>query len=143
MSIMTKKMEHEEKSIPSDFLELQKKLLVLKPIHSKRNYRTALAVAADLASRAKITKEQADYLKVLTNNINEYEQERFKTKKYNPLEILKFLASENEMSGSDLGRVLGHRTLGPKLLNGQRKLSKEHIRKLSNYFKVDAGLFLG
>jgi len=143
MSPMTKKIESKEKSIPSDFLELQKDLLYLKPIHSKRDYEKALTIAADLASRVRLTKAQTDYLKVLVNNIKKYEEERFKTNKYTPLEILNFLVSENGMSGSELGRLLGSRTLGHKLLNGERQLSKTHIGKLSNYFKVDASLFLG
>jgi len=141
MSLMTR--QNKAKPIPSSFLKLQKELFMLRPIRSKSHYRQALAIAADLASRENLTREQADYLQVLSSNIKTYEDERLKTRKYSPLEILKHLVSENSMSGSELGRVLGHRTLGPKLLNGERQLSKEHINKLSDYFSVEPGLFLG
>jgi antitoxin component HigA of HigAB toxin-antitoxin module len=46
------------------------------------------------------------------------------------------------MNESDLGRLLGERSLGHKILKGDRQLSKAHIRRLSDYFKVDAGAFL-
>jgi antitoxin component HigA of HigAB toxin-antitoxin module len=46
------------------------------------------------------------------------------------------------MNASDLGRLLGQRELGPKILNGARSLSKRHIRKLSEYFGVTADTFL-
>ena len=47
-----------------------------------------------------------------------------------------------DTNASDLGRLLGERSLGPKILSGQRELSKAHIRKLADHFGVSAGLFL-
>ena len=46
------------------------------------------------------------------------------------------------MSASELGRLLCERSLGVKKLNKHRELSKSHIRKLADYFKVSADLFL-
>ncbi len=43
---------------------------------------------------------------------------------------------------SDLGRLLGNRSLGSLLLTGRRELSKAHVRLLAEHFKVDAGYFL-
>ena len=37
------------------------------------------------------------------------------------------------MSASDLGRLLGQRELGPKIVSGARELSKENIRKLMRH----------
>lgn len=142
MGPMVKQKKTDEQSIPTSFLELQENLFILKPIHSKSEYREAMKVASDLASRLDLNKEQKDYLEVLTSNIKTYEDERFKGEEHTPLEILKFLVSENGMNGSDLGRVLGIRTLGPAILNGTRSLSKTHIRKLADYFSVEPGLFL-
>jgi antitoxin component HigA of HigAB toxin-antitoxin module len=47
------------------------------------------------------------------------------------------------MTSSALGELLGHRSLGSKLLRGKRQLSKTHIRILADHFKVRADLFLG
>ncbi len=142
MGLMAKQIRNSTNPIPTSFLGLQKKLFMLRPIHSKTDYNKALAIASDLASRTRLTRGQADYLGVLTRNIKEYEDERFATTKHTPVEILKFLVSENGMTGSDLGRVLGHRTLGPKILNGERGLSKQHIGLLAGHFSVEPGLFL-
>jgi HTH-type transcriptional regulator/antitoxin HigA len=46
------------------------------------------------------------------------------------------------MSESDLGRLLGERSLGNAVLSGRRSLSKSHIRALADHFKVSADLFL-
>ena len=129
-------------SIPTSFLGLQKRLFGLRPIHSKANYKKALRIASDLASRTSLTREQSDYLEILANNIKVYENEYFTGEKHSPIEILKFLVSENGMSGSDLGRVLGHRTLGPKILSGERELSKQNISVLAGCFSVEPSLFL-
>lgn len=142
MGPMVKQMKTDTQSIPTSFLELQENLFTLQPIHSKSSYKKAMKVASDLASRFDLNKEQRDYLEVLTSNIQTYEDKRFIGEKHTPLEILEFLLSENGMNGSDLGRVLGIRTLGPAILNGTRSLSKTHIRKLANYFSVEPGLFL-
>ena len=142
MGPMVKEMKTDAQSIPTSFLELQKNLFILQPIHSKSEYKKAMKVASDLALRLDLNKEQRDYLEVLTSNIKTYEDKRFNGEEHTPLEILKFLVSENGMNGSDLGRVLGIRTLGPAILNGTRSLSKTHIRKLADYFSVEPGLFL-
>jgi len=139
---MTRQTNTITKNLPSGFFDLQKQFLPLRPIHSKTEYAQALNTASELASRTSFTQEQADYLEVLTNNIKAYEDQHFDRGKHTPLEILRFLVSENGMSGSDLGRILGHRTLGPKILKGERQLSKGHIKTLAAHFSVNPSLFL-
>ena len=59
-----------------------------------------------------------------------------------PVELLRSLMTEHGMSESDLGRLLGDRSLGHRILRGQRELSKAHIRILSEHFSLDAAAFL-
>jgi HTH-type transcriptional regulator/antitoxin HigA len=124
-------------------IDLQKRFFVLRPIHKKIEYHNALTVAKEMASYTDLTCEQADYLEILTKIIADYEEKQLEISKHSPQEILKFLVEENQMSGSDLGRVLGNRTLGPALLRGERTLSKTHIIKLAEYFSVSPALFFG
>jgi HTH-type transcriptional regulator/antitoxin HigA len=143
MSLPKRQLIHHTDRIPTTLLGLQKKFFVLRPIRNKTDYQEALAVATELASRTDLTSEQADYLDVLTKVIADYEEKHFEMSKYSPQEILEFLVKENQMSGSDLGRILGNRTLGPSLLRGKRSLSKTHIKKLADYFSVSPALFFG
>jgi antitoxin component HigA of HigAB toxin-antitoxin module len=47
------------------------------------------------------------------------------------------------MNSSKLGELLGNnRSLGAKILRGERQLSKAHIRILAERFKVNPALFL-
>lgn len=142
MGLIARQMSTKTRAIPTSFLGLQKSFFILRPIHSKTDYKKAMRVASDLASRVHLTRVQSDYLEVLTSNITAYEDKRFEGRKHAPLDILKFLVSENGMTGSDLGRVLGNRTLGPAILRGVRSLSKAHIKRLAEHFSVDPGLLL-
>ena len=143
MSLPKRQVIHHMDRIPTTLLGLQKKFFVLRPIRNKSDYQKALDVATELSSRTDLTSEQADYLEILTKVIADYEDRHFKMSKHSPQEILEFLVEENQMSGSDLGRILGNRTLGPALLRGKRSLSKTHIKKLANYFSVSPALFFG
>ena len=46
------------------------------------------------------------------------------------------------MNASDLGRLLGQRQLGAKILSGDRDLSKAHIQTLAAHFGVSPAVFL-
>ena len=61
MGPMVKQKKTDEQSIPTSFLELQENLFILKPIHSKSEYREAMKVASDLASRLDLNKEHNIY----------------------------------------------------------------------------------
>jgi HTH-type transcriptional regulator / antitoxin HigA len=80
----------------------------------------------------------------LSRFIEDYErdQKQFQMKRLRPLELLKHLREENEMSTTDLGYVLGSRGLASEVLNGKRGLSKMLIARLAARFGVDPGLFL-
>jgi antitoxin component HigA of HigAB toxin-antitoxin module len=41
-----------------------------------------------------------------------------------------------------LGDVIGSRPAASMILKGERELSKSHIRRLAQHFKLDAGYFL-
>jgi len=59
------------------------------------------------------------------------------------LDSLKYLLEQNQMNASDLARLLGvHASMGSKILNGERKLTADHIRALAEHFKVNGSLFL-
>lgn len=114
-----------------------------RPIHDDVDLANATEMIDRLAGFA-LNDDQEDYLDALATFVEAYETERFPMgeTRLSPLAILKALLSEHGMTASDLGRLLGNRTLGPAILSGRRGLSKTHIRTLSDHFKVDPGLLL-
>ena len=118
-------------------------LLPPRPIHDDVDYANTVEMIDRLAG-FDLTADQEDYLDALSTFVEAYENDRFPMDEspMAPLEALKFLMAEHGMTASDLGRLLGNRSLGAALLSGRRALSKTHIKKLAAHFKVEPGLFL-
>jgi len=116
------------------------------PLRSEDDYLRAVEVVDKLAMKGEdnLTEAEQDQLDIFSALIDVYENlhHPMDLPKLPPLEFLKKLLEFSGMNESDLGRVLGERSLGHKILKGERQLSKAHIRRLSEYFKVDAGAFL-
>jgi HTH-type transcriptional regulator / antitoxin HigA len=129
--------------LPAGFIELVR-LFPPQAIHDEGGDANMQEMIDRLTSLPRRTTGQAEYLETLTILFEAYEadHEHIDTKHLLPLDMLRYLMESNNMNGSDLGRLLSNRALGPKILNGTRRLSKAHIRRLSERFKVDAGLFL-
>ena len=118
----------------------------LKVIRSERELDAATRVAMGLAIRgeANLSEGETAYLDVLDRLIEDYEERHhaMPMRTATPLERLQSLVEEAGMSASNLGRLLGNRSLGSLLLTGRRELSKAHIRTLSEHFRIQAGYFL-
>ena len=97
-----------------------------------------------LTSLPRMTKGQVEYLDTLTLLFEAYERRHFEieTSDLPAREALRYIMEQHSMTASDLGRMLGDRSLGSRVLNGRRRLSKEHIKVLCRRFSVSADLFL-
>jgi HTH-type transcriptional regulator / antitoxin HigA len=128
-----------------DYLELIKQF-PLRVIRNERELDAAAKVALRLAApgEAALSDGEAEYLDVLDRLIEDYEDtfHGIALPDATPTERLRNLVTEAGLTASDLGRLLGNRSLGSLLLTGRRELSKAHIRVLAEHFKVNAGYFL-
>src|SRR5688500_9118387 len=122
------------RSLPRSFAGLCK-LHMLRPLQDEIDFQNAQKIADALAILNRRTRDQDDYLETLSTLMEKYEEEHGKidTSRLDPIETLKYLMDGREMGASDLGRVLGHRELGPAILRRERQLSKANILSLSRY----------
>jgi HTH-type transcriptional regulator/antitoxin HigA len=137
----TARMRYED--IPKTYDQLLA-LHALRPIHNDRELEQATEII-DMLAGHDLNVDQADYLDVLSTLVETYE------KIHSPLddpaicglEALRALLDEHGMGAADLARLLGmHRSMGSKLLQGERALTSRHLKMLSERFKVGADLFL-
>jgi HTH-type transcriptional regulator/antitoxin HigA len=114
-----------------------------RPIRDETDYDNAIEMLDSLVG-FKLNEDQLDYVEVMSTLVGAYEDVYYPidTSDARGLDMLKFLLEQNGMTASDLGVLLGNRSLGSKILRGERELSKAHLRILSKRFKVDAGIFL-
>jgi HTH-type transcriptional regulator / antitoxin HigA len=112
-------------------------------INDKVDYQNTVAIIDALAGH-KLTKDQGDYLELLSRLVEDYETENIsEPKSAQPHEMVRFLLEENDLSATDLSKLLDiHRSQAFKILKGTRKLTVEHIRKLSSRFNIAADLFI-
>ena len=114
----------------------------IRPIRDEIDLDNAMEVADRLAVLAKRTCDQNDYLELLARTIEEYEKQRpIDTQKLDPIANLILLMKQHHMTASDLGRVLGNRSLGTKIVNRSRRLSHANISALCKRFAVGPQVF--
>jgi HTH-type transcriptional regulator / antitoxin HigA len=118
----------------------------LVPIRNETHLKAAFSVLDELAiiDEEKLTREQADYLAVLTDLVEKYEDVHHSPESSfrDGIDALKYLLAQSKLTASDLGRLLGNRQLGAAILRGERQLSKVHVIKLAKRFSVSTDLFL-
>jgi HTH-type transcriptional regulator/antitoxin HigA len=128
--------------LPESFEDLNAELS-LRPIRDDVDYENAIEMVDRLAVLDRRTRDQEDYLETLTELVGKYEDEHHAAdlSGQTPADTLRRLCEQNQMSTSALGELLGNRSLGSKILRGERQLSKEHIRRLCDHFAVSPELF--
>ena len=130
-------------SVPSRYAELVA-LFMPRPLHDEIDYRNALAVLDSMAL-LKMNADQEDYFDAIATFVEKYESEHhaIEDAKMTPVQLIRSLMEEHAMSESDLGRLLGDRSLGHRILKGERELSKARILTLASYFHLNAASLLG
>lgn len=133
-----------QNSLPKTFASLNS-LHPLRPIRDEVDYDNAVAVIDPLAVLDHRTPDQEDYLETLATLVSQYDDAYYAAdlSGLSTLDSLKYLMELHQINGSQLGELLGNnRSLGGKILRGERQLSKAHIRILADRFKVSPALFL-
>ena len=136
----TTTLTHDE--IPETYAELVG-LLMPRPLHDDVDYRNALVVL-DAMAGFKMNADQQDYFEAIATFVEKYETEHhaIDDAKMTPVELIRSLMAEHGISESDLGRLLGDRSLGHRILTGERELSKAHIRVLAEHFSLNSAALL-
>jgi antitoxin component HigA of HigAB toxin-antitoxin module len=93
----------------------------------------------------KMNADQEDYFEAIATFIEKYEARHhaIEDAQMSPVQLIRSLMREHDMSESALGTLLGDRSLGHRILKGERQLSKAHIRTLADYFRLNPAALLG
>src|SRR5687768_4396552 len=123
------RVSSEFKSLPRNYAALVRELAP-RPIHTDSEYDEVVEMIDALAGH-KLNKDQEDYLEALSRFVEDYDQQHHEIPVASPIQVLKHLMAQRNMTGYQLGMLLGDPSLGSKLLTGRRALSKAHIKKLT------------
>jgi HTH-type transcriptional regulator/antitoxin HigA len=78
---------------------------------------------------------------LLTLLIEDFEEQHYALKAAGPIDILSQLMLANDLKQEDLLDVFGTPSIVSEVLHGKRRLTTEHIRKLSKRFHVSPEVF--
>lgn len=137
-------MKHDDSPSKSSILPRRPPMrLNVWPLDTERDYERARDVVDTLILRANLSPSENARMEIFLTLMEAYESEHHSidVAETGPIDLLKSLLEEHNMSASDLGRLLGSRALGSLILSGKRELSKTHIRKLADHFSLDPCAF--
>lgn len=112
-------------------------------LETEAEYDQTVEVAKKL-SLYDLNPDQEKYFDTLCVLIQAYEdQHPFDWPQISSIDILKSLLADHDMSISDFSRLIGvHRSMGTRILKGERNLTLAHVKVLCERFKVGPELFL-
>lgn len=111
--------------------------------HSKKEYNKIVSLL-DLVIDEVGNKENhplAPLLETLGSLVEAYEKENLKPIDAKPIEVLKFLMEEHNLTQKDM-KQLGSQGVVSEILNGKRELNVRQIKELSKRFGVSPAVFI-
>ncbi len=132
------------RNLPDSYEDLCQQIAFPRPIKDAVDYENTLEIVERLITRPELTDGQAEYLDAITTFVEKFEASEAPFTAASALEVLRHLVNANGMSPSELSKLLGDesRSLGSRLLSGERDLSKAHIARLCEHFGVSADVFI-
>jgi HTH-type transcriptional regulator / antitoxin HigA len=115
----------------------------LRPLRSDRDLDRAIAMIDRLLARSRLAGVEEDYLDVLSDLVEKYEDQHFPVEPISGLDALRHLVDSSGKTRATIAAEAGLpvSTLSEVLL-GRRRLNTRHIDILARYFRIDAGTFL-
>ena len=107
----------------------------LKPIKNDRELNRALRRIEELWG-AKSGTPKGDELEILMLLVEKYEEEHFAIPASDPVEAIKFLMEQNDLSRRDLEPYIGASGRVSEVLNKKRNLTLPMIRRLHRGLKI-------
>lgn len=146
IATLEKKLKPLESPVDNELLRWLYLHLPLQPITSRkmhRGYSEAVRIlmresgSLDADTRTAVGR----YLRAVIPFIEQYEKRIFPIGPATPEEMLGFLMQQHELSQYDLAKELGGQSVVSQILRGKRRLTREHIERLSKRFGVTPATF--
>jgi len=111
-------------------------------IHGEKENEHYTELLRELDQKAgKLTAAEQRLAELLTLLIEDFEEKHYSLKPATGVEALQELMDMNDLKQKDLVDIFGTPSIVSEVLSGKRKLTTEHIRKLSRRFRVSPELF--
>ena len=112
-----------------------------RPIRSEAELRRVEARIGELLASPELSPAEQDLLEVLSILVESWEDSHVEIPRVDGLEALKALLEENGLRQKDVVSVFGSPSIVSEVLAGKRPLSKTHITRLAEFFRVSPAVF--
>jgi len=117
-------------------------LFPLRPLRTDADLDAAVAVVDVLIDQEALSSPEQDYLDVLSDLIETYEDETIQIRPVGDAKMLRFLTEAKGVTQSQVAKGAGiAESTVSEVLAGKRKLNRAQIGKLARYFYVEPGAF--
>ncbi len=124
------------------------RLLVRYPllaIETEQDYARASDLLRELFGRDDLTADQQRYCTSLATLVEKYESDNDAPdfdRSLAPVQLLRHLMEANDMSVTELGKVVGTQALASMILAGSRRISLNNAKKLAKHFRLSVEAFI-
>jgi HTH-type transcriptional regulator/antitoxin HigA len=123
------------------YLELVRRF-PLRPLRTAADLAAAVEILDSLLDRDDLSAAEQDYLDVLGDLVEAYEEAAVPVRRLDDAEMLRFLIANRGATQAEVaaGAKVAESTVS-EVLSGKRKLNRAQIGKLARYFHVEPGVF--
>ncbi len=125
------------------YARLLSKALPVK-IRTEAEYDRMNAIIREFVDRDEevLSPEEERLLDLLSDLIQQYDEEHYPVKDMTPHEMLRSLMDDNGLRHQDLWQLFGSQDIASEVLKGARAINRTQAKKLGDFFKIDPGVFL-
>ncbi len=113
-----------------------------KRIETEEENERALAVIAAAFNRDDLGVEEEALVDLLTALVEDFEAKHYDLPRTAPDRALRLLMEDRSVQQRDLLEIFGSRGHASDVVSGKRGISKDLAKRLGEYFRVSADLFL-
>jgi len=113
-----------------------------KIIESDEEFDRMVAKMEELDFKKNPTPEEEALSALLMKLIQDYDDLHYPLPPVKPHKMIQFLMDHRGLRQADLLPVFGSRSVASDVVSGKREPSKAHIRKLAEFFRLPADLFI-
>ena len=114
----------------------------LRPLESETDLDQAIAILDELIDQPRLDAWEEHYMDLLGDVVHAYEQKQHPIEPLSDAEMLQQLCEEKGVTQQQVAEATAivNSTLSA-VVHGKRRFTRDHIRRLADFFQVDSGLF--
>src|ERR1700694_5824131 len=112
-----------------------------RPIGNDKDLDRTWAQIEALLTKSTRSKAEDDYLAVLSDLVERWEEEHVEVPRLDGIELVRELLDDNQLPQRALIDIFGTDSIVSEVLSGKRELQRKHIEGLANFFNVSPAAF--